>query len=141
MPILDYVYPLLGTTIPADHGYLLYAAVSQLLPELHLTKAAAADPANPWARVAIHPIKGTLIGNRTLRINEGSRLGIRVPYSLAPKLLGLSGKPLRLGPATVRLGIPAAKGLLPAPRLTTSSSETVTTKPKADTTYTGSTPS
>jgi CRISPR-associated protein Cas6 len=117
MPILDYVYPLLGTTIPVDHGYLLYSAVSHLLPEIHLTEAAAADPSNPWAHVAIHPIQGMLIGNRALRVNAGSRLILRAPYTLAPKLLGLSGKPLKLGSATIRLGIPAAKGLLPTPRL------------------------
>jgi CRISPR-associated protein Cas6 len=117
MPILDYVYPLLGTTIPADHGYLLYSAVSHLLPGIHLTETAPANPSNPWAHVAIHPVRGTLIGNRTLRINAGSRLILRAPYALAPKLLGLSGKPLRLGSATIRLGIPAAKGLLPVPRL------------------------
>jgi CRISPR-associated protein Cas6 len=117
MPILDYVYPLLGTTIPADHGYLLYSAISHLLPEIHLTEAAAADPSNPWARVAIHPVNGTLVGNRALRINDGTRLGLRAPYVLAPKLLGLSGKPLRLGATTIRLGIPAVKALLPAPRL------------------------
>lgn len=31
-------FPLQGTKLPADHGYLLYASISQSMPELHNSK-------------------------------------------------------------------------------------------------------
>jgi CRISPR-associated endonuclease/helicase Cas3 len=113
MPIFDYLFPLFGASIPVDHGYLLYSAVSCLLPGIHLTETAAADSSNPWTRVAIHPIGGSLIGNRSLRIDAASRLVVRAPHELTPQLLALAGKPLRLGAATLRLGTPSPRGLLP----------------------------
>ena len=36
-PIITVQFPLQGNKLPADHGYLVYSAISQLKPELHET--------------------------------------------------------------------------------------------------------
>jgi CRISPR-associated protein Cas6 len=115
--ILDYLFPLTSSIIPADHGYFLYCAVTGLLPKVHLTGAAAEDPDNPWARVAIHPIWGEPAGTRSIRIERTSRLAIRAPHELRSEFLSLAGKSLRVGQATIRLGIPAPRFLAPSERL------------------------
>ncbi len=52
-PNLDISFALIGTsTIPADHGYLLYSAISNTVPALHEANG-----------LAIHPIAGQLVGD------------------------------------------------------------------------------
>ena len=117
MMILDYLFPLTRSIIPADHGYFVYCAVSDILPKVHLTGAAAKDPDNPWVHVAVHPIWGAPAGTRSIRIEPSSRLIIRAPHELGSDLLGLAGKSLRIGQARIRLGIPVPRCLEPAGRL------------------------
>jgi len=92
--------------LPVDHGYLLYSAVSGLLPEMHRENG-----------IAIHPIRGMQIGNRQLKLTDRSRLMIRVPDGEIAPLLKLAGKPLRVGGATVRVGVPEIRQLIPATAL------------------------
>ncbi len=33
--MVDLCFPVLGQTLPSDHGYALYAALSRVLPALH----------------------------------------------------------------------------------------------------------
>ena len=49
--IVDLAFPIQGDRIPADHGYALYAAVSQVQTSLHRA---------PW--LGVHPIKGIAAG-------------------------------------------------------------------------------
>ncbi len=35
MTSVDLKFPVIGKKIPSDHGYLLYSAISKLLPEVH----------------------------------------------------------------------------------------------------------
>ncbi len=92
--------------LPADNAYLLYSAVSRLLPAAH-----EADG------YGIHPIRGRQIGGRTLQLTENSRLVIRVDADQIARFLPLAGKQLRLLDRTLRIGVPEVRSLVPAPAL------------------------
>lgn len=104
---VDLAFRLQGSTpIPADHGYALYSAVSHLIPEVHQENGAA-----------IHPICGRQVGERRLMLMPWSTLAIRVPDGQIAVQLKLAGKSLRLDDATVRVGVPEVRGLIPATAL------------------------
>ncbi|MCG6157252.1 type I-MYXAN CRISPR-associated protein Cas6/Cmx6 [Rubinisphaera margarita] len=92
--------------LPADHGYLIYSAVSGLLPEMHRENG-----------FAIHPIAGTQIGDRQMKLTDRSRLTIRVPDGQIAPLLKLAGQSLRVGPALVQVGVPEVRPLVPVTSL------------------------
>jgi len=107
MPVVDVAFPFLDqVAIPADHGYLVFAAVSRVMPRIR-------DEQN----VGIHPIRGQLLGGRTLMLTRASRLVFRAPHEAYPWLLQLAGQELRIGSNRVRLGIPQVQPLRPAPVL------------------------
>jgi len=105
---VDIWFKLSGREIPADHGYCLYSAVSQFIPQMH------ADDA-----IALHPIAGTPAGDRLLALTEKSSLIIRAPSDRIKEFLPLAGKALRLEGHHVQVGVPHAKALVPSPRLYT----------------------
>ncbi|MPZ16236.1 MAG: type I-MYXAN CRISPR-associated protein Cas6/Cmx6, partial [Chloroflexi bacterium] len=84
-PVVDVSFPLSGTTIPADHGYLLYAAISGRAPVLHEN-----------ARAGVHPIGGRPSGGRRLALTPASRLTLRLPAALIPEALDLAGTELAI---------------------------------------------
>jgi len=101
---IDLVFRLQGADpIPADHGYALYAAVSRIIPEVHQGNG-----------IAIHPIGGRQVGQRRLLLMPWSALAIRAPDDQIACLLKLAGKSLRLGDATIRVGVPEVRALGPA---------------------------
>ena len=106
MLIVDLSYPLLGGQIPADHGYLLYSAISRLLPVTHQADG-----------FGIHPIRGWQLGVRTLRLTKHSRLVIRTDVEHIARFLPLAGKQLRILGSTLRIGVPQTQSLVPAPAL------------------------
>ncbi|MFW6106788.1 MAG: type I-MYXAN CRISPR-associated protein Cas6/Cmx6 [bacterium] len=104
---IDLQFPLLSThAVPADHGYLLYSAVSRLLPELHADNG-----------YGIHPIRGQQLGGRTLQLTEASRLIIRTDANCIAQFLPLAGKTLQLLDRRLCIGVPQVRGLIPAPAL------------------------
>jgi len=106
-PAVDVSFPI--TTrhpIPADHAYLLYSAVSRVLPELHGGNG-----------FGIHPIRGQQIGGRTLRLCDFSRLTIRTPADRIGELLPLAGKQLKMLDRSLRVGVPQVRPLIPATAL------------------------
>jgi CRISPR-associated protein Cas6 len=115
MPAIDLSFPLRGEYLPADHGYLLYAAVSRLLPAAH---AAEASPGRePAGSFGIHPIRGRQLGGRTLQLTEHSRLVIRADAEQIARFLPLAGKQLRTLDRSICLGVPEVRALAPAPAL------------------------
>lgn len=94
------------SAIAADHGYVLYGAISRLLPHVHAENG-----------VGVHPIRGRLIGNRQMMLMPWSRLTLRVADDQIGSVLPLSGKALRLGDASVRVGVPTVHALIPATAL------------------------
>ncbi len=104
--IIDLCFPLRGTTIPADHGYLLYAAISRPLPSIH-----GADS------VGIHPIRGQLVGHRLLALTRDSHLVLRLPAATIPDVIRLARERLGIGASRVLVGVPAVRALAPVPLL------------------------
>jgi len=107
MAIVDLSFRIVATaSIPADHGYQLYSSISRLMPAIH-----QAD------NVAIHPIRGRLVGDRLMALTPQSRLVIRTLHEQVSGLLPLAGKMLSLGPARLQLGVPDVRALVAAPSL------------------------
>lgn len=103
---IDLRFRVFGSSIPADHGYALYSALSKIAPVLH----EATD-------IGIHPINGMLGGKRNLLLTERSRLAIRVPCEKVHGLLPISGKRIDLNGSAIRIGVPDSMALKPSPRL------------------------
>jgi len=103
VPVVDITFPLMGYSLPVDHGYQLLAALSDLVQFVH------GDP-----DIGIHPIQGRLIGDRRMALTHRSRLAIRGPNERLKRFICLSGKKLVIGGQPVRLGIPEFRLLRPA---------------------------
>jgi len=93
-------------TLAADHAYALYGAISRILPAFH--------GANGYA---LHPIRGRQVGSRRMTLTPASRLTLRLPADRIGEALPLAGKTLRIGDATVQVGVPEVRPLIPAPAL------------------------
>lgn len=107
MSTIDLSFPLMSVkSIPADHGYLLYSALSRLLPDVHKANG-----------IAVHPVRGTQIGGRQLSLNDRSRLVLRTDTDSVGKLIQLAGKQLSIAGSGVRIGVPQVWALQPATTL------------------------
>jgi len=106
MPTIDVSFRVNGNELPADHGYIMLSAVSELIPDIH------GDP-----ECGIFPVNGILIGNRRISLNDKSRLVFRTDVAKLPSLLKLAGKKLLIGEHPIRIGVPEVFALKPAGRL------------------------
>ncbi len=106
MPYVDLAFRLNGTTVPVDHGYALYAALSRTFPEIH----EAQD-------VGVHPIRGIYSGNGELQPSDFSRLILRLPDEKIRSCLKLAGKRLEVDVHPLSVGVPEVRMLLPVARL------------------------
>lgn len=102
MPYVDLAFKLTGSTVPVDHGYALYSAISRILPEIHGAK-----------NIGLHPIRGTYSGNGELILRDSSRLTIRLESERIGEVLKLAGKRLEIDSHSLRVGIPEVRLLRP----------------------------
>ena len=94
MPMIDLIFPVLGTTVPTDHAYSLYAALTKLVPVFH----------RPDTTVAIASIRGDNQGDRVRRLDpRRSKLRLRLPTEEIPTVLLLAGKALQVDGHRIRL--------------------------------------
>jgi CRISPR-associated protein Cas6 len=98
--VVDLAFPVMGSLLPADHGYALYSALCRVIPSLH----EASD-------IGIHPIQGTLVGDRLLAVNSSSSLTFRIPAVSIGTVLRLSGQLLDVDGHRCRLGVPRIHAL------------------------------
>jgi CRISPR-associated protein Cas6 len=106
-PYLNIVFPVQGAHLPADHGYLLYAAITHALPSLHGTS---------W--LGIELISGIPWDSGLIALpTRGSRLRLRIPAQSYAAVLPLAGKRLEIAGHVIHLGIPLAHPLMPATSL------------------------
>ncbi len=104
---IDLAFNCLGNDpLAADHAYALYGAVSRVLPQVHGENG-----------YALHPIRGRQVGGRRMILTPASRLTLRLPADRIGEALPLAGKSLRIGDATVQIGVPEVRPLIPAPAL------------------------
>lgn len=99
---VDLAFPARGRTVPRDHGYALYGALSRLIPSIH-----GAD----W--IAIHGISGSPQNAEVLTLASTSALRVRAPAAKIAELLVLTGATLELAGQQVELGAPTVHELAP----------------------------
>lgn len=108
--IVDLAFPLVGASVPLDHGYALFAALSRLMPELR-TK-------DNWG---VHPIRGRRLEPGVLGLTasrrERSTLKLRVPADEIGRALTFAGSSLELDGHRIVLGAPTVHALEPSPSL------------------------
>jgi CRISPR-associated protein Cas6 len=105
MTMVELAYPVLGTKLPADNGYVLYAAISRALDH-HLPDG-----------IAILSIGGPRLLRNRIQIDRETRLRIRTSPDHIGALLPLAGKFLDLEGCEIGLGAPTVCALRPAPEL------------------------
>jgi len=114
-PTVDVSFPVMcQAPLPADHGYVLYAALSRQLPELHRENG-----------IAIHPLSGRQSGPREMQLNPSSRLILRLGGERISLAIPLAGRQLNLADRLIRVGVPSVQALQPVTALR---SRLVTTK-------------
>jgi CRISPR-associated protein Cas6 len=106
MPIVDLAFVLVGTTIPLDHGYSVFSAISRVVPSVHGDR-----------RIGIHPIRGRRTAPGILQIHEKSYLKIRLPSEEVAPYIALSGQAIEFDGHWQMIGIPRVEALTPAANL------------------------
>lgn len=97
---VDLWFPIVGTTLPSNHGYGLYGALCRVVPQLH--------GADWWA---LHTIRGARIAPGVIALSRSPRLGIRLPPEHIPLVLPLAGRLLEVDGSRLRIGSPTVEGL------------------------------
>ena len=107
VPFITVSFPAQGKQLPADHGYLLYAAITKHVLSLHSAPWLGVELISgvPWDRGVI-----------ALPTRNGS-LRLRLPADKLAQVLPLAGARLELDGYTLRLGLPVARPLVPASSL------------------------
>ncbi|HEY0429479.1 MAG TPA: type I-MYXAN CRISPR-associated protein Cas6/Cmx6 [Pyrinomonadaceae bacterium] len=111
LPKIIVQFPIIGKQLPADHGYLLYSAISQLKPDLHNL-----PDDEKW--LGIELISGVPFDKGVIALpTRGANLRLRIPADKFGKVMDLSGKHLDIEGHKIRLGIGYAYPIQPASAL------------------------
>ena len=106
MVYVELRFPVIGTSLPSDHGYAMFASISRLIPEAH-----GAD----W--LAVETVPGTLRGDGAIHLNPRARLKLRLPQNRVSLMMKLAGKRLDVSGYNIRLGVPQIFLLNPSENL------------------------
>ena len=99
---VDVAFPAYGESLPLDHGFPLYAALSRIVPRLH--------GAEDWG---VHPVLGERANHSTLALTDQSRVILRVPANDLGACVVLVGADLEVNGHRLRLGSPRLDRLRP----------------------------
>src|SRR3989440_8235402 len=127
-PYVNISFPIQGHSLPADHGYLIYSAISRITgsagvpPAVRVSTASGSDRPNARLHKAdwltIELISGFPTGRGLITLpNRGATLRLRIPADHYRDVLPLAGKRLDIGGHQIRLGLPVARPLEPASSL------------------------
>ena len=107
-PYIELTFPVMGQSLPIDHGYQLYSALKHRLMQL-----------KDWDDVSIKTISGKLnpYKRNELNLTDHSKLLIRLPSEKVPYVYSFGGKSLTIGKHKIRLGIPEMNFMQPRSRL------------------------
>lgn len=103
---IDAAFPITGSTLPLDHAYALFAALSRRLPALH--------ERTTWG---LHPIRGRRLDRDVLALDRSSFVKLRLPIDDVKLVLPLAGAALEIDGHGLTLGVPRLFPLVPAPSL------------------------
>lgn len=101
--IVDLCFNISGESIPVDHGYFLFSAISNILPEFHDSSS-----------IKLAPIRGLYAGDGLLKVQQESKLVLRLPADEIHKALSLGGKTLDVAAHRLRVGLPNTRAILPS---------------------------
>jgi CRISPR-associated protein Cas6 len=102
-PKVDLCFRIKGNTIPVDHGFALYSAISKQLPQIHQDR-----------EIGFKLIRGRYIGEGLLSISPDSSLVLRLPINRVGQYIGLAGKKLEILGHGLQVGVPHTRALIPA---------------------------
>ncbi|HBB35851.1 MAG TPA: type I-MYXAN CRISPR-associated protein Cas6/Cmx6 [Cyanobacteria bacterium UBA8803] len=105
-PCIELSFPVQGKSIPADHGYALYAALVHHIPELH-----------QQTDLSILTIPGFPDRQGQINLTKYSCFKIRVPVRKIPLVYQLAGKRIAIGKHDIQVGIPEVSVIQPAKQL------------------------
>lgn len=91
--VVDIAFAIEGSSLPADHGWLLRTAIEARLPWL-------ADE----ALAGIHPLRGAATNYGVLLLAQRAKLTLRLPEARVPDCQPLQDSPLDVGGAMLRIG-------------------------------------
>ena len=110
-PKVDIVFPVTGSTLPVDHGYALYGALSRILE----------SPSEQWLHdttdIGIQNMRGKFAGQGRLNITPQTRLIVRAPSNWVDRFLPLVGSNLSVDGYSVSIGMPSTRSLRPTASL------------------------
>lgn len=99
--LVEVSFRLTGSSLPFDHGYALYGALSRIVPDLH-----------GMARLALTWVRGQRVGDGSMLLPPDARLRLRVEPDKIATLLPFAGKALMVGGThRVRIGVPEIRPL------------------------------
>ena len=107
MAMIELRFSVRGTTLPTDHAYLLFAALSHVVREFH----------DEQANLRFSPINGDRGEKGTIRLADFSRLSVRLSADQISVVLALAGQTLELGRHRITLKQPTVQPIIPAPTL------------------------
>lgn len=116
--IVDLAFRIRARRVPSDHGYPLYAALCQALPDLHGAE---------W--LGIHPIRGRKRVDGFIGVDAGCRLRLRLPIQNIGQVLGLAGRSIAVAANEITLGDPVVEQLAPSTSLDAKSVVVKVTRP------------
>jgi CRISPR-associated protein Cas6 len=121
-PFVSVSFTVSGKRIAADHGYLTYSAISRAFPALHRVDWLAIElisgfPSGPGMITLNVPQAAGLRSASSRLGTPNSKLSLRIPAEHYRDVLPLAGKRLDIGGHQIRLGLPVARPLEPAPSL------------------------
>lgn len=105
-PCIELSFPVLGKSLPADHGYALYAALVHQVPELRQQKP-----------LSILTVPGFPDRQGKINLTQYSCFKIRVPVPKIPLVYQLAGKRISIGKHEIQIGIPQTSVIQPATQL------------------------
>jgi len=106
MVYVELSFPVIGTSLQSDHGYVMFASISRLIPEAH---------GSDW--LAVETVPGTARGDGGIHLNPRAHLRMRLPQDRLSLMMKLAGKRLDVGGYHIRLGVPQIYLLKPSTTL------------------------
>ena len=103
---LELRFPVTGSTLPIDHGYALYGAISRLIPAVH-----------QLPDLAIDSIKGSPTGQGLLALSGHATINLRLPESYLSVVQDLAGQTLEIDGHRIAISSPLTLELAPSSSL------------------------
>ena len=101
-PVVDVLYAIDGTALPADYRFELMGEITRCLPWLQAQTG-----------VGIHPLRAARGDDGRLLLPKRAKLVMRLPERQVAAAAALSGQELEVGASTLRVGAALVRRLVP----------------------------